>query len=77
MISAIREWWKHLGYSWRGEREEFRTYGIRPWRGAPFLWFVIDRSHTVTQSKKHKATCDSCRASDVPTPKEHRPDSAK
>ena len=60
MITRIRSWWDHLGYCWNGGRDEFRTFGIRPWRGAPFFWFVIDRDSAVVQSEKHRATCEEC-----------------
>ena len=73
MIRRIREWWHHLGYCWNKQRGEFRTFGLRPWRGAPFFWFAIDTSNTATQSDAHVAECEECRAQHVPTPKESEP----
>jgi hypothetical protein len=70
MIRRIRSWWEHLGYSNGKCNDEgtMRTWGLRPWRGAPFLWFIIDRSHTAVQSHEHVAGCEDCQKSGVPTP---------
>lgn len=46
MFRRIRDWWRDLRYC-NGHREaNTRTWGIRPWEGAPYLWFVIDRTET-------------------------------
>lgn len=67
MIGRIRSWWKHLGYSWNAKRGKFTTFGLRPWRGAPFIWLVIDRGCSAVQSKKHVASCEECRGIEPPT----------
>lgn len=60
MIARIRSWWKHLGYCWnRVTPSGWRTFGIRPWRGGPFFWLVIDPAHT-DQSAAHLAECEEC-----------------
>lgn len=71
MITRIRAWWKHLGYAWNSTSPsgKFRTFGLRPWRGAPFFWFVIDSSNTAVQSAEHVSACEECRVNEVPVPK--------
>ncbi len=66
MIERIRSWWKHLGYSWNAVSTsgQHRTFGVRPWRGAPFVWLVIDKGNTATQSERHEAACEECSAHD-------------
>lgn len=56
-IYAFLDWWKHLGYMRPRPHHDprWRVWGIRPWRGAPFLMFVVDRSETAreVQSEEH------------------------
>ena len=76
MIARIRSWWKHLGYSWGGisPNGKFTTYGLRPIRGGPFFWLVIDRSNEarLKQSADHIARCPECESDQFtrPDPKE-------
>jgi hypothetical protein len=46
MIRELREWWRTLGYCNGRRNGEFRTWGIRPWVGGPWLWFTIDVSES-------------------------------
>lgn len=62
VTARIRSWWKHLGYC-NGQRQgKFRSWGIRFWRGAPFFWFVVDKSSSAKQSDGHYAECEECAA---------------
>lgn len=62
MIARLRAWWAHLGYMrprpWH--TPDFVAWGIRPWRGAPFLIFVIDRRSKTLQSADHLSRCKEC-----------------
>ena len=61
MIARLSSWWKHLAYRWNGVTPGgWRTFGIRPWRGSPFFWFVIDYDGCTRQSAKHLAECKEC-----------------
>lgn len=45
MISAIRNWWRTLGYCKGRRNGNFQTWGIRPF-GKRWFWFTIDDSDT-------------------------------
>jgi hypothetical protein len=55
---AMSEWWRHLAYC-NGHTTpdgKVRTWGVRPYRGGPFLWFIVDRSNTAEPMKREEVT---------------------